>query len=328
MPQDIEFHVPFPHRVSSDLGRAQAHNINWLRGWRLVAPGEETVRYLSFALDLAAGMCHPQAAGAELELGVDQLSFARHFEDSVDGVLRLDPDACAAVCRRFAAAVAGGPVTGPRVPLLAAFLDLWSRSRAGMSRQWRGRAERDWTTYFMGFPATAAARRSGAPLTVERHLELRRRTALVRPVLNLTERLSRYEIPAPVLADDLTRRMVVIAEDVVTLISDVQTVEADEAAGEALINILLLLGRSLGCSRAAAIAIVQTMVSDLTAEFGRLRESLPELAGRLGLPGTDRHHLDLFVADGLCAVMRGTYIWGNAARPEATRLHHRRPWAT
>ncbi|MGH3390820.1 MAG: terpene synthase family protein [Actinomadura sp.] len=322
MPQDVEFHVPFPHRVSRDLGRARAHNVTWLRGLGLLAPGPVTDRYVSGGLEVVAAMCHPQATGAGLDLGLDQLSFLHIFGEVVHGPLGRDPDACAEVCGRFAAA-AGGTIAGPRNPLLAAFLDVWSRSRAGMSGGWCERAERDWVGYFTGHPG-AAARRHGAPPTIEEYLGLCRPTTGVRPVVNLVERLSGYEIPARVRAADRLQRMIAIAEDVVTLISDVQTVEADEAAGEVLLNILFLLGRALDCSRTAAVVIVQAMVVDLVAEFQRLRESLPALADRARLTPSDRGHLGLFVEDGLCAVMHGTYIGGNAARRGPAGPRHRR----
>jgi hypothetical protein len=48
---------------------------------------------------------------------------------------------------------------------------------------------------------------------------------------------------------------------------------------------------------------------------------LTALAGRVGLAGADRVRLDCFVADGLCAVMRGNYEWGNTSeRYEATEV--------
>ena len=310
MPQNVEFHLPFPARCNPHQEAAARHDVAWLQRVGLLPPGPETDRYEAIAVGRLAAVFHPEVDEAETALGADLLGFFRAFDDHFDGPLGLDPVAAAAVCREFTGILDGRTPEHP-TPLTNAFTDYWHRLADGGSERWRETARHDWTTYFMGHPEEARARQQGTVLDLEQGIRLHRAVIGVRPVASLTERVSGYELPAEVFDDPRVERMIVISEDVVVLVNDVQSVEKDESTGSVQLNCLSIVERTNGCSRQEAIAEVQGLVRELVEEFLRLREEIPRLVEELSLTPSVHEDLNRYVADALCPIMRGNYDWGN-----------------
>ncbi|MFD0385822.1 pentalenene synthase [Streptomyces stramineus] len=313
MPQDIEFFIPFPSRISPEVNRARPRHVAWMQDHGLL-PTTEAVAYQK-AIDTAVvvGRFHPQAVGDELNLAMDQMAFFRYYDDHFDGTLGQDPQKTEHEARRVIEVLHEPGRADRSVPMVAAFADMWSRSAEGMPSAWRERAARDWEHFLSGF-AVEAACRGRKVLDIPVYLELRRLTIGVRPVVNLAERISRYEVPPRMFAGGNLVQMRDLAEDVVTLVNDVQSVEKEAGKGDFLFNSVLLLEHSHHLSRPEAISAVRDMVNDRMRTFLHLEEGLPRLCDGLALTAQEQEAVAGYVTDGLRTVIRGNYDWGNSTR--------------
>jgi pentalenene synthase len=312
MPQDVTFDIPFPSRISPDTDWARPRLLAWMRQ-RGLLPSAEDVRYEK-SIDIASvvGRFHPQATGADLELAMDQMGFFRYYDDHFDGELGEDPRAAALEASKVITVLRDPRRADLSVPMVAAFADMWGRSAHGMSPAWQERAARDWEYFLSGFAAEAACRQAGRALDIAAYLELRRLTIGVRPVVNLAERIGRYEVPACMFAGGNLVQMRDIAEDVVTLVNDVQSAEREAGQGQLLFNSVLLLERRLALPRSRAIEYVRDLVNDRMRTFLRLEETLPGMCDALGLTAAEQRSVSGYVTDGLRTVIRGNYDWGNS----------------
>ena len=48
MPQDVDFHLPFPFEISADLKQARAHNLDWVRHRGLATEDQALTWYTSW----------------------------------------------------------------------------------------------------------------------------------------------------------------------------------------------------------------------------------------------------------------------------------------
>jgi pentalenene synthase len=305
MPHGIDLHIPFSSRRSSDFARADACHLDWPRRFGLFPdPDAERRHRRAGSADLAARF-YPTAAGADLDLGVDQMSWFFRFDDQFDGPAGFDPATAMALVDSFMQVLQKPQATGP--PLVRAFADLWCRSREGMSDRWRWRAARDWRAYFYGQVMGSRARGERRVPVYADHLRIRRDSVGVRPVLNLAERIGHFECPARALADPLLGEMVHITVDVVIFGNEIVWAEKEGELGDN--NLVLILQRERRITRDAAIAAIRAMVRESTEHYLALERELPRLSDDLFLKRTQRESLRRYSADCLKAAMRGSYDW-------------------
>ncbi|MEV7289804.1 hypothetical protein AB0O01_35525 [Streptomyces sp. NPDC093252] len=189
-----------------------------------------------------ASRFYPDATGADLDLGVDLMSWFFAFDDLFDGPSGTDPaGAQALVCSTME--VLRRPARRSAVPVVRAFSDLWRRSGEGMSSSWRHRAAGHWRAYLQGYVTEAVHRHRDVMLTVEEHLRLRRETIGVLPTVDLAERIGRFEVPGPIHASSWAAEMLAIAAEVDTIHNDLCSAEKEEARG-GIHNLLVILERA------------------------------------------------------------------------------------
>lgn len=306
MPRGIDLHIPFPRRISHDVDRARTRHLHWPRSYGLL-DGKGAVRRHAGAryADLAARF-YPDAAGDDLDLGVDLMSWFFLFDDLFDGPEGENPTRARALVEGVAQ-VLRRPATTSEPPVVRAFSDLWQRSCDGMSPRWRRRAAAHWRTYLSGYVAEALHRQQDLMPTVEEHLLLRRETIGVYPTVDLAERIGRFEVPAHVYADDVPKAIRHIAAEVDTIHNDLCSVEKEEARGE-IHNLLLILEKRRRCTRAEAVEEMCRMIRSRTERFLVLEAELPALCDSSRLTEAQRVSVRRF-ADSLRAVMRGDYDW-------------------
>ncbi|EDY49638.1 terpene synthase family protein [Streptomyces clavuligerus] len=116
MPQDVEFALPWPLRVSPHLDAAREHNLEWMSARGLLAP-EERERYLRWQLAEVSAYFYPEASEEGLFLATDLMGwYFSPFDDQFDGLLGGIPRAAAEVLGQFAALLHRadtGASTGP-----------------------------------------------------------------------------------------------------------------------------------------------------------------------------------------------------------------------
>ncbi|MER5618629.1 hypothetical protein [Streptomyces sp. NPDC002215] len=214
MPQDIEFHLPFPGSLSADLEGARQRNLAWVRRMGLVGQGRSLEWYASWDMPRLAALGFPYAQGAALDLCADAMALFFVFDDQFDGFLGRSPSRAAAVCQRMIDIVHG---TLPRAGADAcsvAFADIWARSIDGAHPGWVARASHEWEYYFAAQAHEAIGRLRGAPADMETYLQVRRGIAGTDLPLSLGERAVGIIVPAAAFHSPQLRIMRQTAIDV------------------------------------------------------------------------------------------------------------------
>jgi hypothetical protein len=309
MPQDVELVIPFPSRISWDINRARARNVDWLLSCGLLRSSSAVSRYLSWQLAELGARAYPHATGDDLDLVVDHMAWFFLFDDQFDGPLGLQPDRATALCRDLVA-ITGSPVarrpdTGH--PLLDAWADLCNRRAQGMSAAWQHRAAANWERYIDAYVDETVNRARGLALDLQAALALRRRTIGMHPSLDLAERVGRYEIPPAAYTAKLVRDLQECTLDVVILVNEVCSVEKEQARQD-VHNLVLIVEQSNRCDRPEAIEVLMAMAGLRISRFVRLEREIPALCEALALPAQSSSVLERY-ADAMRAWMRGNYDW-------------------
>lgn len=308
MPQDIEFYMPIPGRRSPDCERAKQCHLVWPRRMGLITTddAERRHRQADFA-DLAARF-YPSATGADLDLGVDLMTFVFLFDDQFDGPRGQDPHEAGELVDVVAAAL-DGPLPDTAPPIAQSFAELWRRIRQGMSPTWVARAARAWRDYLSGYVDEASRRHDNASYgSVDRYLPLRRRTIGVQPTVDLAERVGHYEVPPQVFHSAIVQAMLQIAVDVNIIINDITSLEKEQARGEQD-NMVFILMREHGWNQQTSIARMEYEFRARVEQLLMLERCLPELYDTLGLDTTERAAVEKYRVDGIRTLIRGSYDW-------------------
>ncbi|MFC7615507.1 hypothetical protein ACFQV2_20405 [Actinokineospora soli] len=303
----MEFPIPFPARSSPDAERARADHLAWPRALGLITTDAAAERHRRGDYAGLAARFYPAATGADLDLGVDLMSWFFLYDDLFDGPAGDDP---AAAARLVAAvtAVFDGPLPDD-APLIARGLaDVWRRTCAGMSADFRIRAARHWREYLAGYVDEAEGRDRSGPYDADTYLDIRRRTIGVLPTVDMAERTSRCEVPKRVHDSAVMTAMLRIAIDINVLFNDIASLEKEKARGE-LNNLVLILMREHGWGQARSIARIQDEVRTRVEQFLLLETLLPDVCASFGLDADERDRTDRFRVDCLRTVIRGSHDW-------------------
>lgn len=281
-------------------------HLHWPQSYGLL-DGKAAVRRHAGAryADLAARF-YPDAAGDDLDLGVDLMSWFFLFDDLFGGPEGEDPTRARALVESVAQ-VLRRPAAPSDVPVVRAFSDLWRRSCDGMSPQWRRSTQR--STGAPISPGTSPRRYTGSATSCPRSRNIcccAGRTIGVYPTVDLAERIGRFEVPEHVYADNVPKAIRHVAAEVDTIHNDLCSVEKEEARGE-IHNLLLILESGDG-ARVPRPLRRCAMFRSRTERFLVLEAELPALCDSLRLTEAQRVSVRR-LADSLRAVMRGDYDW-------------------
>jgi pentalenene synthase len=311
MPRGIDLHYPFPSRISPDYERARSVHLRWPRRFGLLEGTAETERHARADYAGLAARFYPTAVGADLDLGVDLMSWYFLFDDRFDGPLGEDLNEVRRLTEAIVHVLEHDPKPSAE-PIVKAFADIWQRSCTCMSDPWRDRAAHHWRAYLSGHVTEAENRIHAVRLSADEHLRLRRDTIGVQPTIDLAERLGHYEVPARLFYSAQLTALREIAAEVDTLHNDICSVEKEEAVGD-LNNMVLIVERLLGCDRAKAVVVVGQMLKDRTERFVITESAIPALCTTLYLSTMQRHAVERYLADALRTVMRGDIDWAEGS---------------
>ncbi len=307
MSQAVTFDIPFPSRINAEAEAAGSRHLEWARRFGLVRSAAALERLRSWRPADIAAMWYLHATGANLDLGVDVFGWFLLFDDQFDGPLGEDPDAAARVVAEVVSTLA--PDAAPRSlsPAAEAFADIWSREKEGMSAAWRERAARNWREYLETYVAEARNRSRRAHLSVSEYMALRDKSGVMYVLLDTIERIGHFEVPAPVYASPEMRILYDMTVQTINIVNDVLSLDKEESRGDPH-NLVPILERERGCSRAAALDEILAMVRAWTDRFLEHEARIPLACDRLGIGVEDRAAVYQFI-EGMRAAIRGTYDW-------------------
>jgi pentalenene synthase len=307
MPQDFHVTLPFPARQSPDTDRARAVHLEWPRKLGLITTDAAAERHRKGNYADLACWFYPAATGADLDLGVDLLSWFFLFDDQFDGPVGEDP----VLAKRLTDAVSAAldhPLDA-RDPLIAHGLaDLWRRTCEGMSEDFRARAIRHWRGYIAGQVDEATSRHRAIPDDPERYLAIRRETIGVLSTVDMAERTSHCEVPKRIYESAVMSAMLQIATDLSVLFNDIASLEKEAARGDQN-NMVLILMRENGWTQARSIAHMQQEVRARVEQFVLLESVLPNVYDSFSLDAAERDRTERFRTCGLRPVISGSYDW-------------------
>ncbi|MFB6808887.1 terpene cyclase [Streptomyces sp. NPDC056387] len=307
MPQDIEFHLPFPSLLSPDLEGARQRNLAWVRGTGLVGEGRSLQWYASWDMPLLAAYGFPYAQGPALDLCADAMAFFFVFDDQFDGPLGRDPARAAAACQQLIDIVHGAAPAARADACSMAFADLWARSRDGAHPGWIARTAHEWEYYFATQAHEAIGRLRRTPADMETYLQVRRGIAGTDLPLSLGERAAGITIPAAALHSPQLRIMRQAAIDVTFMCNDVYSLEKEEARGD-MDNLVLVIEHTQPRSRDEAITAARREVDRRVERFQELALEVPAMCLQLGLTGPERAAVATYV-DTMGTWMSGYHAW-------------------
>lgn len=314
MPQDVDFFMPFPYRRSPDCERAVADHLAWPRSLGLISTEAAARRHSKGDYADLAAYFYPSATGADLDLGVDLMSWFFLFDDLFDGPRGEDPREAKKLTDAVGA-VLDGPLAASAPPIAHGFADVWRRTCHGMSPAWCDRTAEHWRGYFSGYVEEASSRYRNAPYNrADDYLAMRRRTIGVLPTVDLAERTGHYEVLRWVYDSAIFSALLEIAIDTIVMLNDIASLEKEKARGE-LNNLVLILMREHGWSQGRSIGHMRHEIRTRLEQFLLLESCLPKVYDIFALNQKERETVERYRTDGMRAVIRGSYDWhGSSGR--------------
>ncbi|MFF3674461.1 terpene cyclase [Streptomyces sp. NPDC002120] len=313
MPQDIEFHLPFPSAPSPDQEGARQRNLAWVGRTGLVGEGRSLEWYASWDMPLLAAHGFPYAHGPALDLCTDAMAFFFVFDDQFDGPLGRDPARAAHVCRQLIDIVHGADPAAAADACAVAFADLWARCGDGAHPGWTARTAHEWEYYFATQAHEAIGRLRGTPADMETYLQVRRGIAGTDLPLSLGERAAGITVPAAAFHSPQLRIMRQVAIDVTFMCNDVYSLEKEEARGDTDNLVLVIEHTRPPCTRDEAVAAARREVDVRVERFRELARQVPAMCRQLGLTGRERTAVATYV-EVMGTWMSGYHAWQTQTR--------------
>ncbi|TWG01054.1 terpene synthase family protein [Kitasatospora viridis] len=298
--------VPYPYRRNPHRANADTHHRRWLQRFRMLGSALTPASYDRWGVPDLAALSYPDCTAEELALATDLMGFYFLFDDQFDGPLGLRPGEVAVLCDRLTG-VLHGEAPPADMPCALAFEDLWERISRGMSARWRARATYNWECYFASHPAEAAGRRDGHPPDRESYLILRRGTAAMESVLDMVERLGRFEVSPAAFHCPPLRQLRQLAADIPSLSNDIRSYPKEAPHGD-VNNLVMIVQRERGCSLEEAGSVVLAEAQLMVDRYAQLKDELPRTYRALEL-GPDQEQVAERYADGLTAWLSGYLSW-------------------
>ncbi|MDH6109139.1 hypothetical protein P3T36_006222 [Kitasatospora sp. MAP12-15] len=316
MSDAITLQLPSPPRLSPHRDNAETRHAHWLATYAMLGSRLDRAGYARWDVPGLASLSYPDCAPEELSLVTDLMGFYFLFDDQFDGPLGRRPGEVAAICDELTGVLHGRRPTPRRSPCTEAFENLWRRITEGMSDRWRARATYNWEWYFASHPAEAAGRLGGQPPDRDGYLILRRGTAAMETVLDMVERVGRFEVTPAAFHCPQLRQLRQLAADIPSLTNDVRSFPQEALRGD-VNNLVMIVQRERGCSLPEAGAAVLAEAQVMAQRYTRIVDELPRTYRDLEL-GPDERRTAQRYADGLTAWLTGYLDWeGSTGRYRA-----------
>ncbi|MGW0802258.1 terpene synthase family protein [Nonomuraea sp. NPDC002799] len=335
-----DLYVPFPLRLSPHLDAARRNIVDWCQAMGLLEsqPGVagsavwDRDKLIDYDLSLCAAGLHPDASAEELDLASFWLAWGTYGDDYFPVVFGRSRNLAAAkiTVDRFSLFMPldGSPPPPPASALERGLADVWARTVAPMPPADRRKLRRAVETMCEGWLwelANELARHVPDPVD---YLEMRRLTFGCELTMSLTRLRHSKGIPEAFYRSGPVRALENAMMDAGLLINDIFSYQKEiEFQGE-VHNCVLVVQNFFDCDRAAALTIVNDLLTGRVREFEHLvANELPIVCDDFGLDEVARQDVEAFVTE-LRDWLAGIRHWHlNCFRYDeaSLRRHHRPP---
>ncbi|HEX3588079.1 MAG TPA: terpene synthase family protein [Pseudonocardiaceae bacterium] len=309
-----EFHMPYPVRMSPQLGAARENHAEWTQRMGMLSEHVWDERKMAANdLTLCAAGIHPDATLAELDVTTAWLTWGTYGDDYYPLVFGATRNLAAAkACNDRLAQFMPldlGPTPPPATPLERGLADVWPRTAAPMTEDQRAtfrKAIDVMMDSWLWELANQAVNRIPDPVD---YVEMRRRTFGSDLTMSLSRLSHGQTVPAEVLRSTPVRSMENAAQDYAALANDVFSYRKEiEYEGE-IHNAVLVVRNFLGCDQDRAFQIVNDLMTARMRQFEHIMAvELPTLFADFDLPAGARKSLRAYAA-GLQDWMSGILNW-------------------
>jgi len=305
-----------PSPVSPWTAQAEDRVQQWAAAFGLVRSPTARNRFRGTAPGELSGRVYALAADRErLKAAALWIGWLFLIDDQLDeGATGKDPVLTRERLRPFAA-MAGDMAAGsapashsPRLPLLAALVDVWRQVSADMPAGWRTTFTQNYLDYLCGCEWEAGNRARGRIPAESEFLPMRRAAGAIWPSLDLLEYVCAAPVPDPLRGDPLFTGIRTACADVVCWTDDLLTVGKERAHGD-MHNLAIVLEHAMGCGPREALEVVAKRIEARLIDFEELRRRVATAAA--GTPTLDddgKYALDQHI-EGLQHWMRGHLEW-------------------
>lgn len=302
--------VSVPYQPSDeDLHEVVQRHQAYLRRHGLLREGDADQQRLAATLAGLAMALFPRSEGEQLGIVVDVLSWSVAWRKCCANLQARDVHAAQALTWQVVQLTFGqtnNKLECDASPLVMAYIDVWEREAAGMSLDWRQRAQANWRSWLLNVvnPDRFAEMPQGPYLPGHPMVDW--------PVLSdLVEGSAKFELSPDVRETaDITGLLDVYA-DLSQWLSDMCSTQAcngpvSRASG------LFWLQLARHCTRQQAIRELVCVHGRLMNRWRALRAHLPGLYATLQLDARERQNAERYVAL-LESLMAGYYAWQRAS---------------
>jgi germacradienol/geosmin synthase len=314
-----EFYTPYPARLNPNLETAREHSKAWAYSMDMIdVPQQGTSIWNEDDFDshdyaLLCAYTHPDATVEDLDLVTDWYVWVFYFDDHFLELYKRTHDTAGATTyleRLPAFMPLDGSITEtPTNPVERGLADLWTRTIAARSMDWRCRfATSTKNLLDESLWELANINQNRIPNPIE-YVETRRKVGGAPWSANLVEHVAHAEVPAEIAG---TRPMQVLQDtfaDGVHLRNDLFSYQREVDDEGEINNGVLVVERFLGCSTQHAANLVNDLLTSRLQQFEHTAVTeVPGLFAEYGLdPGAER---DVFAyAKGLQDWQAGGHEW-------------------
>ncbi|WP_165956647.1 terpene synthase family protein [Kribbella antibiotica] len=279
-----ELNLPFASLLHPGAVAAGKHCLGW--AYRMgLARNDIAVRHLLAArLERLGARIHPHAGQTTVDLVTDWLAWIVVFDDHCDeGELRYDLQLARTVFDELMSALTEDCASvQTRTTLGKSFADLWQRTAADMSLEWRRRF-RGGTRIVLDSINTEMTRQASGRVPTENELAAERASGSInRTAIEVWLACAGIEIPArlfgteaePGPAENLMR----IAENIIWWCNDILSLEKDITSHDQS-NVVIATRHGRGCSYQEAVNVVDLNIKNGIEELLLEEKRFADLAG-------------------------------------------------
>ncbi|PYC67418.1 hypothetical protein C7C46_30220 [Streptomyces tateyamensis] len=298
--------VHYPYRRNPHRATAEAHHRRWMEEFRMLGSRMTPDSYARWEIPDLAALTYPDGDAEDLALATDLMGFYFVFDDEFDGVRGRRPAGSTELCDQLIGVLHGSAAPADS-PCVQGFESIWWRIRQVMSPRWVARAAYNWEAYFASHPAEAASRLTAEAPGRTTFLFLRRGTSAMETVLDMVERVGRFEVCPTAFHSPALREVRQLAADIAPLSNDVHSYPQEVRRGD-VANLVLVVQRERGCTLSEASAVAIAEVQEQADRLAELREELPRTYRALQLTADQVRDAQRYV-EGLMAVVAGYIDW-------------------